>query len=301
MKSLVLQLRRHPGLVVMILPVIGYFLLFHYTPMAGLVLAFKEYLIGDGIIGSRWAGMENFERLFFHDDFFHVIKNTLVISLLRLFCGFLMPLILALMLNEVRLSGYRNAVQSITAMPHYFSWVILANVFLMLLAHHGPVNDLISSAGMERIGFLTEGPWFITTLITTGIWQGVGYGAIIYLAALSGISPDLYEAAEVDGANRFQQMRHITLPALIPTVVTLFILNLGSVLNAGFDQIYNLYNPAVYDVADIIDTYVLRRIQTLDFSLGTAAGMFKSVVGMVLIVAVNSLARRMSKGEQGLF
>lgn len=301
MKSPLLPLRRNPGLIIMTLPVVLYFLIFHYTPMAGLALAFKDYLIGDGIAGSAWVGLENFHRLFLRNDFLHIIGNTVTISLLRLGVGFFMPLLLAVLLNEVRLAGYRNAIQSIAAIPHYFSWVILGNVFLMLLANQGPVNDSLAAVGFPRIGFLTDGSWFVGTLIASGIWQGAGYGAIIYLASLAGISPDLYEAAEVDGANRFQKVRHITLPALAPTVVTLFILNLGSVLNAGFDQIYNLYNPAVYDVADIIDTYVLRRIQGLDFSLGTAAGMLKSVVGMILIVAVNSIARRISKGEQGIF
>ncbi len=300
MKALLI-LRRHGGLVAMMVPVILYFLVFHYLPMAGLSLAFKDYLIGDGFIGSRWVGMENFSRLFLRNDFLHIVGNTLTISLLRLGCGFFMPILLALMLNEVRLRGYRNAIQSIAAMPHYFSWVILGNVFIMLLANNGPVNDTLAAFGMNRVGFLTESYAFIGTLIGSGIWQGVGYGAIIYLASLSGISPDLYEAAEVDGANRWQKVLHITVPALIPTIITLFILNLGSILNAGFDQIYNLYNPTVYDVSDIIDTYVLRRIQGLDFSLGTAAGMFKSIIGMILIVAVNAIARKISKGEQGVY
>lgn len=285
----------------MVLPVIAYFIIFHYTPMIGLVLAFKDYTVSEGVIGSSWVGASNFERLFFSDDFPHVISNTVTISLLRLSFGFFAPLILALLLNEIRIVGYRSAVQSIAALPHYFSWVILGGIFLMLFADQGPINNLLISFGSPRVGFLTESNWFIATLIGTGIWQSMGYGAIIYLAALAGVSPDLYEAADIDGANRFQKVLHINIPALVPTVVVLFVLNLASVLNAGFDQIYNMYNPAVYEVSDIIDTYVLRRIQTMEFSLGTAAGLFKSVVGMLLIVIVNAIVRKISRGEQGVY
>lgn len=296
-----LLLRRHSGTLSMIAPVLAYFLLFHYGPMVGLIMAFKDYTIAHGIWGSKWVGLENFHTLFFRQDFIHILKNTVVISLLRLLLGFFAPLMLALMLNEVRLRFVRGPVQSLAALPHYFSWVILAGIFIMLLSNQGPVNDILAALGIERKEFLTDGNWFIGTIVITGIWQGMGYGAIIYLAALSGISPDLYEAAEIDGANRFQQTLHVTLPALVPTIIVLFILNLGSILNAGFDQIYNMYNPSVYHVADIIDTYVLRRVQTMEFSIGTAAGMFKSIVGLVLIVTVNSIARRISRGEQGIY
>jgi putative aldouronate transport system permease protein len=289
------------GLLSMVAFLVVYFLIFQYTPMLGLILAFQNYLVSDGFLGSDWVGFQNFARLFSNQDFLVVVRNTITISVLRLGFGFFAPVLLALLLNEVRLMGARNAIQSICAIPHYISWVILGGIFLMLLSDLGPINDILAGLGMPRIGFLSDGPWFITTLVVTGIWQGIGYGAIIYLAALSGISQDYYEAAEIDGANRFQQILHVTLPALTPTMIVLFILNLGSILNAGFDQIYNMYNPSVFYVSDIIDTYVLRRIQTMEFSLGTAAGFFKSIVGLILIVAANSLARRMSGGEQGVY
>ncbi len=170
-----------------------------------------------------------------------------------------------------------------------------------MFAQNGPVNQLAMMVGIEPIQFLTDDFWFIVLIIATGIWQAAGYGAVIYLAALSGISPDLYEAAVVDGAGRWKQTWHITIPGLIPTIVTLFILNLGHVLNAGFDQIYNMYNPMVFDAADIIDTYVLRRIVLMDFGLATGAGLFKSVVGLMMVVLANSLARRVSGGEQGIW
>lgn len=295
------RLKRHAGTLSMIAPVLLYFMVFHYGPMVGLVMAFKDYTIANGMWGSQWVGLGNFHDLFFRQDFLHVLKNTVIISLLRLVLGFFAPLVLALMLNEVRVRFVRSSVQSLAALPHYFSWVILAGIFIMLLSNQGPVNDALDALGMERKEFLTDGNWFLATIVSTGIWQGMGYGAIIYLAALSGISPDLYEAAEIDGANRLQKVLHVTLPALVPTIIVLFILNLGSILNAGFDQIYNMYNPSVYEVSDIIDTYVLRRVQTMEFSTGTAAGMFKSVVGLVLIVTVNTIARRISRGEQGIY
>jgi len=285
----------------MAVPVLLYFLIFHYAPMVGLVIAFKDYVMSAGLFGSAWVGVENFARLFGSPDFPRALRNTLTISLLRLTFGFCAPLILALLLNELRVSFYKRAIQTLTYLPHFFSWVILGGVFLMVFSGSGPVNAFVKLLGAKPIPFLTDGAWFIAVLVATGIWQSAGYGAVIYLAALAGINPDLYEAAAMDGANRWQQTWTITLPSLVPTMVTLFILSLGGILTAGFDQIYNLYNPMVYDVADIIDTYVLRRMIGLDLGLATAAGMFKSVVSLVLVVGANALARRISRGEQGVW
>ncbi|MFZ4776564.1 MAG: ABC transporter permease [Terrimicrobiaceae bacterium] len=293
--------RRNLGLISMALPLVGFFLLFHYVPMLGLVIAFKDYVISDGIFGSAWVGWDNFERLFSSEDFPNAVRNTLTISILRLVCGFFAPVILALLLNEVRLSGYKRSIQTLTYLPHFFSWVILAGIFLMIFGGGGPVNSVVKLLGLQPVTFLTDDVAFIAILIVTGIWQGAGWGAIIYLASLSGISPDLYEAAVIDGANRWKQTLHITLPSLVPTMITLFILSLGGIMTAGFDQIYNMYNPLVFNVADIIDTYVLRRLMGLDLSLATAAGMFQGVVGMVLIVGANIFARKISKGEQGVW
>jgi len=285
----------------MALPVLAYFIIFHYVPMVGLVIAFKDYVMSDGIFGSAWVGWDNFARLFGSVDFPRAIRNTLTISILRLAFGFFAPVILALLLNEVRQTGYKRSVQTLTYLPHFFSWVILGGIFLMLFGSSGPINGAVKLLGGKPISFLSDDAWFITVLIVTGIWQGAGWGAIIYLAALSGISPSLYEAATIDGANRWQQTRHITIPCMVPTMITLFILSLGGILTAGFDQVYNLYNPMVYDVADIVDTYVLRRMMGLDLSLATAAGMFKGVVGLVLVVSSNHFARRISGGEQGVW
>jgi len=299
--SLWRQYRQNWGLLTMALPVLGFFLLFAYVPMMGLVIAFKDYVMSDGIFGSAWVGLGNFERLFSSEDFPRAIRNTLTISLLRLGCGFFAPVILALMLNEIRNEGYKRGIQTLTYLPHFFSWVILGGIFLMIFSGSGPVNAGLKLIGAKPISFLTDDAWFITVLIVTGIWQGAGWGAIIYLAALSGISPSLYEAATIDGANRWQQTKHITIPCLVPTMITLFILSLGGILTAGFDQIYNLYNYQVYDVADIIDTYVLRRLLGLDLSLATAAGMFQGVVGLILVTGANYFAKHISKGEQGVW
>lgn len=295
-------MKNNKELLLLFSPVIAFFLIFHYGPMAGLLIAFKDYVMTEGIIGSKWVGLDNFSRLFLSSDFLKVIRNTLVISGLRMVFGFFAPIILALLLNELRIQFLKRSVQTLSYLPHFFSWVILGGIFLMLLSGNGPINSMIRACGGSTVPFLYNSWWFIAMLIITGIWQGAGWGAIIYLAALSGINPDLYEAAEVDGAGRWKQTLHITLPALIPTMVTLFILGIGQVLNAGFDQIYNMYNPQVMDRADIIDTFVLRQLmQNLDFSIGTAAGMFKAVVGIILIVVTNYTARKLSGGEQGVW
>lgn len=301
MSEVLTQYRRHKGLLLLVAPGLAFFLVFNYLPMFGLVLAFKEFRLSAGILGSEWSGLENFSRLFGGADFPNALRNTVTISLLRLLFGFFAPIALALMLNEIRVSWYKRTVQTVTYIPYFLSWVILGGIFLMIFSRSGPANQITQLFGVSPIEFLTDDFWFIVVVIATGIWQAAGYGAVIYLAALAGISPDLYEAAVVDGAGRWKQTLHITIPGLVPTIITLFILNLGHVLNAGFDQIYNMYNPMVYDAADIIDTYVLRRIVLMDFGLATGAGLFKSVVGLLMVVLANSLARRLSGGEQGIW
>jgi putative aldouronate transport system permease protein len=292
---------KHRGLLLMLLPCVIFFLVFCYAPMGGLIVAFKDYHLDVGILRSPWNGLDTFRRLFRGDEFLLVLRNTLVISGLRLGFGFFAPIILALLLNEVRVSWYKRTVQTITYLPFFFSWVVLGGIFLMLFSMNGPVNQIVSWFGLPPQEFLTSDGWFIFVLITTGIWQAVGYGSVIYLAALAGISPTLYEAAVVDGAGRWKQTIHITLPSLVPTIVTLFILSLGQILNAGFDQVFNMYNPMVYDVSDIFGTYILRRMASMDFSLATAAGLFKAVVGLALVVMANALAKHISKGEQGVW
>ena len=289
------------GLIALVILPLAFFVAFKYVPMFGMIIAFKNFVMTKGILASPWVGLENFARLFGNPEFPRVLRNTITISILRLGLGFFAPIILALLLNEVRINLFRRTVQTVTYLPHFFSWVILGGIFLMFFSGDGPINSLLRMAGVNAVSFLGNDYWFIAILIVTGIWQSAGYGAVIYLAALSGIDPQLYEAAAIDGAGRWKQTLHITIPCLTPTIVVLLVLSLGHILNAGFDQIYNMYNPMVYDVSDIIDTYVLRRLCAMDYSLATAAGMFKSVIGLVLVVGANWLARRVSRGEHGIW
>lgn len=289
------------GLMLMILPGLLCFFAFNYVPMAGIAIAFKDYTVRDGFFGSDWIGLDNFRYLFGHQGFRDAVANTFIISFLRLLFGFVAPIVLALMLNELRSPLFKRTVQTVTYLPYLMSWVILGGIFLLVFSSAGPVNSFLQSLRISPVFFLSDDVWFLCIVIATGIWQSVGYGAVIYLAALAGISPSLYEAASVDGANRWHQMRHITLPGLAPTILVLLILNLGHMLNAGFDQIYNLYNPLVYDVSDIIDTYVLRLTFNLQLGLSTAADLLKSVVGLFFLVNANYLVRRFTRGEQGIF
>jgi len=288
-------------LIAMIAGPVVVFVLFNYVPMIGLIIAFKNFMMSRGILGSPWSGLDNFARLFESDEFPRAVRNTLVISFLRLGFGFFVPIVLALLLNELRVSLLKRTIQTLTYIPYFFSWVVLGGIFLMMFTGGGPINSALKSAGASPIGFLSDGVWFVVLLVATGIWQSAGYAAVIYLAALAMIDPSLYEAAAVDGASRWRQTWHVTLPCLVPTMIVLFILSLGGILSAGFDQIYNMYNPSVRASSDIIDTYVLRHLMAMDFSLGTAAGMFKSVVGLVMVVAANWIARRASAGEQGIW
>ena len=292
---------KHRDLFLMFLPCLLFFALFKYVPMGGLTIAFKDYNMSLGVLRSPWAGLAHFRELFTGEEFLHVLRNTLVISFLKLIFGFGAPIVLALLLNEIRVRWYAKGVQTLTLLPHFFSWVILAGIFRLMFAHSGAVNEFLHGLFGFRIDWLTSPGWFVFMLVATEIWKGVGYGAIIYLAALAGIPVQLYEAASIDGASRWRQTLHITLPSLIPTIITLAILSLGRILTAGFDQIYNLYNPAVYNVAEILDTYVLRRLTQLDFEAGTAASLFMSFTGMALIITVNKIAKKLSGGEQGVF
>lgn len=291
------QCVRHRELLLMLVPGLLLLFLFRYLPMGGIIIAFKELRLDLGILHSPWNGLENFRLLLSGQDFLLALRNTVVISLLRLTFGFFAPIALAILLNEVRLAWFKRTVQTASYLPHFFSWVILGGICLLMFSYHGPVNALLGKVRLGPYEFLTSNGWFLFTLIATGIWQSVGYGAVIYLAALAGISPTLYEAAMVDGAGRWQQMRHITLPALAPTMLTLFILSLGSILNAGFDQIFNMYNPLVYGVTDILDTYVLRRLMAMDYGVATAADLLKSIVCLGLIVGVNKIVQRITRGE----
>ena len=293
---------KNNALALMFLPCAVYYFIFDYIPMGGLMIAFKDYSIQDGILGSPWGGFQHFEILFGGIEFLMVIKNTLLISIIKIILGFLAPVFFAVLLNEIRIGFLTKGFQSLSLLPYLFSWVILASIFRLIFSNSGPANEIIAWIGVDKpINWLSDDFWFIVVIIATDIWKGIGIGAIIYMASIAAIPIELYKAAKIDGANRFQQIFYITLPQLKPTMITLLILSMGGFLSAGFDQIYNMYNPLVYDVADIIDTYVLRMLTNLNFEIATAAGMFKSVVAVILIMISNSISKRLTQGEQGLY
>ena len=290
--------RKHLTLVLMFLPVVVYFVIFKYLPMGGIVIAFKNYKISQGIFGSAWCGLDNFTKAFATSTFSRSVRNTLTISGLKLLFGFPMPIILALMLNEVSHPRFKKTVQTISYLPHFLSWVVLAGMFQQLLSpNNGAVNALLRDVfGVEKsLYFLGDNRYFRGTLIVTDIWKNVGWSSILYLATITGIDPELYEAATVDGATRWQCTRYITIPSLVSTIVVMLILNVGSIMDAGFDQIFNLYNSAVYQTGDIIDTYVYRYgLGDMKYSLATAVGLFKNVIAFVLVLGTNLIARRIS-------
>lgn len=299
--SLINQYRKHYELILMILPGLVTLILFCYLPMCGILIAFKDYRLLDGIWNSPWVGLEHFKTMFGGTDFFVILRNTAVISLLKLLCGFPAPILLALMLNEVRNKCFQRAIQTMSYLPHFFSWVVLGGIITMIFSYNGPVNILLKSLGLsESIMFFGDKTMFIIMVVLSAVWQGVGWGAIIYIAALAGIDENLYNAAYIDGASRWKQIWHISLPCLLPTIITILILNLGQILNAGFDQIYNLYNPTVYEVADIIDTYVLRKLRGMEYGLGTAVGLFKSLVGLFFVLLTNWFIKKISDNEMGI-
>lgn len=296
------EYKKSKYLFLLLAPVLIWYAVFAYAPLYGIQLAFKDFRIMDGIWGSPWVGLKHFNFLFTQSpDFLKILRNTVVISFYHIVFGFPAPIVLALLINEIRSSKFKKVAQSLTYLPHFFSWVILSGILIHLLSPStGVVNYLIQLAGLEPVYFIGDPNYFRSTLVVSAIWKEVGWGTIIYLAALAGISPDLYEAAVMDGASRWKQTLKITLPSLMPVIVLMFILRLGGVLDAGFDQILNLYSPATYEVADILDTYVYRvGLQNFQFSLTTAVGLFKNVVAFVLVLLTNYVSKKL--GQEGLF
>ncbi len=275
--------------------------MFHYPPMYGVVIAFKDFNIIKGILGSPWAGLKHFRYIFGLDKFSQVFANTIVISLTRLVFGFPTPIIASLLLNEIRHVGTKRTVQTLIYLPHFISWVVLGGILVnMLSTDGGIVNEVIRLLGGRPVGFLTDERYFRGTLVFSMIRKEYGWNTVIYITALAGIDPQLYEAATIDGANRLQRVLHITLPALLSTIVVLLILRIGNLMQAGFEQILVLYHPAVYRVSDIIDTYVYRiGLAEGRFSIATAAGPFKSVVNFGRLVAANRMARALNR--QGVY
>ena len=279
----------------MLVPGIALVFIFNYIPMYGIVISFQDFNIFDGYFGSRFVGFKHFIHLFQHPYFPRLFRNTLLLGLFSLAWGFWPPILLAILLNEVPWQGYKRVVQSISYLPHFVSTVIIVGILFQLASSNGILNQLIEAIGLPRQQFFINSRWFRPLYISSGIWQGVGWGSIIYLAALSGIDPNLYEAAVSEGAKRFQRIRYITLPGILPTIVILFILSVRSVVSVGFEKVYLMYNPAIYETADVFSTYLYRRgILEADYSYATAVGLFNSILALVLIVVCNRIARSMS-------
>lgn len=282
-----------PFLLMLAIP-LTFLVIFSYGPMYGLLVAFKNYSPGLGIWGSPWNNFAHFERMFSDFTFTRALNNTIFISILKLVFSFPASIVLALLLNEVKNMRFKKITQIISYLPYFMSWVIVASMVIEVFSpQRGIVNAIITMFGGQPIHFLSSRTWFVPILIGSDIWKEIGYGAIIYLAAMTGVNPSLYEAADLDGATRIQKMRNVTIPTIMPIILTMFLLRLGTILNAGFDQILNLYNPSVYGVADIIDTYVYR-VGLIDFNFdyATAVGLFKNIIGLVLIVGSNWLVKK---------
>ena len=277
---------------VLLIPAIILTLIFSYVPLYGLVIAFQKYNPAQGF-ASPWVGLENYEYLFRQPNFVRTISNTIYIAIFKIIGGIIVPVFFSLLLNEIRSNGVKRVFQTIVYMPNFLSWVILGGIMIDILSLEGLFNGALGVFGVGPISFLGDANIFPWTMIISDIWKGFGFGTVVYLAALTNIDPGLYEAAIVDGAKRWKQTIHITLPMIMPIVVLMTILSMGNVLNAGFDQIYNLYSPIVHKTGDIIDTYVYRLgIEKAQYSVGTAVGMFKSVVSAILIILSYYLADR---------
>ncbi|MDQ0877725.1 putative aldouronate transport system permease protein [Paenibacillus sp. V4I3] len=289
---------RELPLHLMILPGLVLIILFSYVPMAGIIIAFQKFIPAKGLFGDqRWIGLDNFKYVMNLPSFNQVLWNTLFISSLKLILGLIVPIIFAILLNELKNEVIKRSVQTTIYLPYFLSWVVLGGILIDILSpSSGIVNELLDSLGLKRIFFLGDNHWFPFTLVSSDIWKNFGYGTIIYLAAITGIDPGLYESATIDGANRWHKIWHITLPGMRMVIVLLSVLSLGQLLNAGFDQVFNLYSPQVYQSGDILDTFVYR-IGLLDaqYGVATAVGLFKSLVSLILISGSYFVAYRFAK------
>ena len=290
--------KRNKGLYLMILPVLAYYIVFHYAPMYGLVIAFKDFQPVKGITGSEWVGLQHFKEFFQSFYFWRILKNTLVISCTNLLFGFPAPIILALLINELRNKYFKSAVQSISYMPHFISLVVVCGLIKDFTSDAGVISYIVSLFGGEATTLLNQAKNFVPIYVGSDIWQSVGWGTIIYLAALTGIDQELYEAAQVDGASKWKQTLNITLPGIMPTIIIMLVLRMGSMLSVGFEKIILLYNPAVYSTADVISTFVYRKgLQDFAFSYSAAVGLFNSVINFLLLVTANKLSKKYSESS----
>jgi putative aldouronate transport system permease protein len=296
-KNVFLRFLKQMDIQMMVLPALLLIIVFSYIPMYGVLMAFQDYSIFKGFFASEWVGLKHFDMFFNSPEFFEVMRNTIIISLLKFFIGFPAPIALALMLNEVKNMMFKRLVQTVSYLPHFMSWVIVAGLIMsMLSTDNGSVNILLEKMNFieEPINFLSLPELFWSILVSTGVWKEIGFGSIVYLAAIASIDPSMYEAASMDGASKFKQIFLITLPSIMPVVLIFMILAIGNLLNAGFEDILLLaVNPVLRDVSDVIDTYVYRvGIQSSRYSYATAVGLFKAVISVGLLTMANYLARR---------
>lgn len=288
-------------LYILLIPAIVYYALFHYTPMYGLLIALKDFNIFKGFSGSEWVGLENFMYLFSLPEFYNVVRNTLGLNFLSLIFGFPVPIIIALLLNEVKSERLSSAIKTSLYLPHFLSWIVLGGILInMLSPKYGIVNGILSMLGFEKIFFLGSEFWWTFTYVLSGIWKEAGWAAIVYIAALTGIDQELYEAARIDGANRWKQMLSITLPGIKSTIAVMLILKMGQIVQIGFEQPFVLSNPVVSDISDVVSTFIYRvGVTEGRFSITTAMGFFQSIIGLIMIVTANSIIKKL--GEDGIY
>ena len=291
------HLKREWQLYVLLLPTVLWMLIFLYKPMYGLQIAFKDYSVFRGVAGSPWTGLEHFYTLFGNDQFLRALKNTVIMSFYGLIFGFPMPILLALMFNEILNQTFKKTAQTIVYLPHFISAVIIAGIVMTAFSPSaGIVNTVMGWFGVDPVYFLTKPEWFRPIFVGTGIWQEAGFQSIVYLAAIAGISPTLYESAVVDGASRWQMMWKITLPSILPTIIIMLIIRIGSMLEVSFEMIILLYQPATYQTADVVNTFIYRQgIQGGQYDLAAAAGLFNAVVAFVLVMTANTISKRYSR------
>jgi putative aldouronate transport system permease protein len=285
---------RYWQLYLMLLLPISFFVVFKYGPMYGVLIAFKDYNLFEGINKSPWVGLDVFKEIFRMDDFYLALRNTFMLNFLDLVFSFPAPIILALMLNELRIVWFKKMAQTILYLPHFISWIIIGGIITQVFAtKSGLANEFLGRFGIQEIPFLSDKFYWLITYLFTGIWQSAGWGTILYLAALTGINKDLYEAAEVDGATRFKKMRHITLPGIKPTIIVLLILKLGEMVQIGFERPFVIGNITVREFSDVLSTFVYRMgLQNGDYSIATAVGLFQAVVGLIFILTSNYISKK---------
>lgn len=281
---------------IMLIPGIIFFLVFCYGPMYGLIIAFQDFYPLKGISGSSFVGLKHFKALFTNPFFLSVLRNTLIISLYKLLICFPAPILFCLALNEIKRTGFKKVVQSISYLPHFVSWVVVSGIFIEFLSpSRGPINIILQNLGFEPIFFIADPKYFRGVLVLTDMWKSIGWGSIVYLAAITNVDPALYEAAEIDGAGRIKQIIHVTLPAIMPIVTVMFIMESGKILNDSFQQVYNFLTPTTYEVGDVISTFVYRMgILNMQYSFTTAVDLFKNTISFILVVVTNAIARRTS-------